>query len=144
MMQMLRLTRACVLLAACALSGPALAENWIEIAASADGKVRQYLDIDSIERNLGSVEMWRVLDYAQKPAPEISGKAYASQRIHLEFDCAARSMRQSYVGWHAAPSGKGALLREGADSEWQIDAFDELTLPLWKIACEGLSLSRKP
>ena len=139
MMHMLRLTRASVLLIACALSGPALAENWVEISASADGKVRQYLDIDSIERNLGSVEMWRVLDFTQKPAPEIRGKAYASQRIHLEFDCAARSMRQSYVGWHAAPGGKGSVLSEGADSEWQIDAFDELTLPLWTIACENLS-----
>ncbi len=126
-----------------ALSDTVLAENWVQISTSADGKIQQYLDIDSIERNLGSVEMWRVLDYSQKPAPEIRGKAYASQRIHLEFDCAARSMRQTYIGWHTAPGGKGTLLNEGADSEWQIDSFDELTLPLWKVACESMTIRRK-
>ncbi len=79
-----------------------------------------------------------MLDYA-KQAPQVNGKSAASVRIQLEFDCPARSMRQRYVGWHAAPGGKGSVLNEGVDSEWQIDAFDELTLPLWKIACEGLA-----
>lgn len=129
-----------VLIALAALSGTALAENWVEISTSADKKIKQYLDIDSIDRNLGSVEVHRLLDYPQ--AREINGKRYASQRSHLEFDCAARSMRQIQLDWYAAPMGKGETLAGESDSDWQIDSFDEFTLPLWKIACEGLKLPR--
>ncbi len=128
----------CALLLTMLLAVTARAESWIEISASADGKFRQYLDVDSIERNLGNVELWQVLDYA-KQAPQVNGKSAASVRIQLEFDCPARSMRQRYVGWHAAAMGKGELLKEDIDAEWQIDSFDTLTLPLWQIACEGLA-----
>ncbi len=131
-----------VLMMSMVLTASAQAESWIEISAGADGKFRQYLDVDSIERNLGNVELWEVIDYANE-VPKVNGKSAASQRIQLEFDCPARAMRQRYVGWHAAGMGKGQLLKEEADAEWQIDSFDALTLPLWQIACEGLSPPRQ-
>ncbi len=124
------------------LSTSALAENWVEISTSTDKTIKQYLDVDSIDRNLGSVEMHRLLDYPPNQARAIDGKAYSSQRSHLEFDCAARSMRQMTVTWFTQPIGKGESLKAEVDTDWRIDSFDEFTLPLWRIACEGLKLSR--
>ncbi len=135
--------RVLVLLRSAALSSTALADNWVEISASSDKTVRQYVDVDSIERNLGSVEMHRLLDYPAKQAREVNGKHFRSQRSHLEFDCAARSMRRHEVVWHAAAMGKGESLKVEVDTDWQIDSFDDFTLPLWKVACEGLNILRR-
>ena len=114
----------------------ARAENWVEITSSPDGGVKQYLDVDSIERNLGSVVLWRVFDYQPPYMRRVNGKAYRSQRVQTEFDCDSRAMRQKYFAWHGEPMGKGPLYYEGSVTEWEIDSFDEFTLPLWKMACE--------
>jgi hypothetical protein len=45
-------------------------------------------------------------------------------------------MRQKYFAWHGEPMGKGPIHHEDSPIEWEIDAFDEFTLPLWKMACE--------
>jgi hypothetical protein len=45
-------------------------------------------------------------------------------------------MRQKYFSWHSASKGKGVLIEDGSSVEWEIDSFDEFTLPLWKMACE--------
>lgn len=115
---------------------PAHAENWVEITSSPDGGVKQYLDVDSIERNLGSVVLWRVFDYQPPYMRRVNGKSYRSQRVQTEFDCDSRAMRQKYFAWHGEPMGKGSLYYEGSATEWEIDSFDEFTLPLWKMACE--------
>lgn len=112
------------------------AENWVEITSSPDGGVKQYLDIDSIERNLGSVVLWRVFDYQPPYMRRVNGNPYRSQRVQTEFDCDSRAMRQKYVAWHGEPMGKGPVFNEDSAIEWEIDAFDEFTLPLWKMACE--------
>ena len=112
------------------------AENWVEITSSPDGGVKQYLDIDSIERNLGSVVLWRVFDYQPPFMRRVNGNPYRSQRVQTEFDCDSRAMRQKYVAWHGEPMGKGPVFNEDSAIEWEIDAFDEFTLPLWKMACE--------
>ncbi len=119
-----------------ALGHAAQAENWVEITSSPDGGVKQFLDIDSIERNSGSVEMWRVFDYKAPYLRQVNRKPYSSQRVHTEFDCPGRAMRQVYFAWHAEPMGKGELLYQSEYPEiWEIDSFDEFTKPLWKIAC---------
>ncbi len=115
---------------------PTHAENWVEITSSPDGGVKQYLDIDSIERNLGSVVLWRVFDYQPPYMRRVNGNPYRSQRVQTEFDCDSRAMRQKYFAWHGEPMGKGPLHYEGSATEWEIDSFDEFTLPLWKMACE--------
>jgi hypothetical protein len=112
------------------------AENWVEITSSPDGGVKQYLDVDSIERNLGSVVMWRVFDYQPPYMRRVNGKAYRSQRVQTEFDCDSRAMRQKYFAWHGESMGTGPIHHEDSAIEWEIDTFDEFTLPLWKIACE--------
>ncbi len=125
-----------VLALASLLTCGAQAANWVEISSSADGGVRQYLDIDRIERNLGLVELWRVFDYQPARQRKVDSKAYASQLVHTEFDCPSRAMRQTYAAWHAEPMGQGNILEEVKDPDvWQIDSFDESTGPLWKIAC---------
>ncbi len=114
----------------------AQAENWVEITSSPDGGVKQYLDIDSIERNLGSVVMWRVFEYQSPYMRQANQKAYKSQRIQTEFDCQSRAMRQVYFAWHEGSLGKGKMHAEGSSAEWEIDSFNEFTEPLWKMACE--------
>lgn len=114
----------------------AQAANWVEISSSADGGVKQYLDIDRIERNLGLVEVWRVFDYQPAHQRTLENKPYASQVVHTEFDCPSRAMRQVSLVWHAGPMGKGEVLQEATVADaWEIDSFDEFTRPLWKIAC---------
>ncbi len=114
----------------------AQAANWVEISSSADGGVKQYLDIDRIERNLGHVELWRVVDYQPAHQRKVESKPYASQVVHTEFDCPSRAMRQVSHAWHAGPMGNGEVLQqESSGSTWEIDSFDEFTRPLWKIAC---------
>lgn len=114
----------------------AQAANWVEISASADGGVKQYLDIDRIERNLGLVDVWRVLDYQPSHQHKVESKSYASQVVHTEFDCPSRAMRQVSHAWHAGPMGNGEVVQEVATADtWEIDSFDELTRPIWKIAC---------
>ena len=114
----------------------AQAENWVEITSSPDGGVKQYLDIDSIERNLGSVVMWRVFEYQAPYMRQVNQKTYKSQRIQTEFDCSSRAMRQVYFAWHGGSLGKGERHYEGSSAEWEIDSFNEFTEPLWKMACE--------
>lgn len=114
----------------------AQAENWVEITSSPDGGIKQYLDIDSIDRNLGSVVMWRVFEYQSPYMRQVNQKAYKSQRIQTEFDCQSRAMRQVYFAWHQESLGKGKIHDEGSSAEWEIDSFDEFTEPLWKMACE--------
>ena len=115
---------------------PAQAENWVEIAASSDGSIKEYLDVDSIERHLGSVTLWRVFEYQPPHIRKVNGKASRSQRIQTEFECDSRAMRQKYFAWYSESMGKGAILEEDSIVEWEIDSFDEFTLPLWKMACE--------
>lgn len=114
----------------------AQAENWVEITSSPDGGVKQYLDVDSIERNLGSVVMWRVFEYQSPYMRRVNRKAYKSQRIQTEFDCDSRAMRQVYFAWHEESMGKGEIHHQGSSTEWEIDSFNEFTEPLWKMACE--------
>jgi hypothetical protein len=118
------------------LSFGAHAANWVEISSNADGGVKQYLDIDRIERNLGLVELWRVFDYQPPYQRQIDRKSYASQLVRTEIDCPSRAMRQVSLAWHAGPMGKGEVLQEvNEPNVWEIDSFDEFTRPLWKIAC---------
>lgn len=118
------------------LSFGAHAANWVEISSNADGGVKQYLDIDRIERNLGLVELWRVFDYQPPYQRQIDRKPYASQLVRTEIDCPSRAMRQVSLAWHAGPMGKGEVLQEvNEPNVWEIDSFDEFTRPLWKIAC---------
>lgn len=114
----------------------AQAANWVEISSNADGGVKQYLDIDRIERNLGHVELWRVFDYQPPYQRKVERKPAASQVVHTEFDCPSRAMRQVSHAWHAGPMGQGEILQEEdiADA-WEIDSFDEFTHPIWKIVC---------
>lgn len=117
------------------LATTASAENWVQISSSVEGGARQYVDLDRIERHLGAVDLWRVLDY---PAPqrEIDSKPFVSQLVHTEFDCPARAMRQVSRSWHAEPMGKGPLVHEVRDAAlWEIDSIDESSQPLWDIAC---------
>ena len=130
-------SKALILAALIGLSAlPAQAENWVEITSSPDGGVKQYLDVDSIERNLGSVTLWRVFEYQSPYMRRVNRKSYKSQRIQTEFDCQSRAMRQVYFAWHEESLGKGAIHHEGSSAEWEIDSFDEFTEPLWKMACE--------
>lgn len=115
---------------------PAQAENWVEITSSADGGIKQYLDADSIDRNLGSVVMSRVFEYQSPYMRRVNQKSYRSQRIQTEFDCQSRAMRQVHFSWHEESMGKGPAHHEGSSTEWLIDSFDEFTEPLWKMACE--------
>lgn len=117
-------------------SWSAHAENWVEITSSPDGGVKQYLDIDSIERNLGSVVMWRVFEYQSPYMRRVNRKEYKSQKIQTEFDCQSKAMRQVYFAWHQASMGGGEILHQGSSIEWEIDSLNEFTEPLWKIACE--------
>ncbi len=118
------------------ITSSAHSANWVEISSHADGGVRQYLDLDTMERNLGSVELSRVIDYQPAHRREIDRKAYASELVRTEFDCPSRAVRRVAVTAHAGPMAQGAVVHENKESSlWEIDSFDEFTAPLWKIAC---------
>ena len=112
------------------------AENWVNITQSTKTGVTQYVDVDSIERNLGLVEMWRILEHKPPSLRKVNGKPYTSQKIRTEFDCPSRAMRQVSYTWHAGALATGEVLNQMTVPDvWFIDQFDELTLPLWKMAC---------
>ena len=117
-------------------TAPAHAENWVEITSTANGDIKQYLDVDSIVRHLGTVTLTRVFEYKPSDINRVNGVPYRSKRIQTEFDCESRAMQQKYFSWHSATMGKGVLIEDGSTVEWEVDSFDEFTLPLWKMACE--------
>lgn len=118
------------------LTGVSYAENWVSITQSTKTGITQYVDVDSIERNLGLVEMWRILEYKPPSLRRVNGKPYTSQKIRTEFDCPSRAMRQASTSWHAGTLASGEVLNQMTIPDvWLIDQFDELTLPLWKMAC---------
>ncbi len=125
------------MLALAALLGPtAQAAHWVEISSTPDGSVRQYLDLDSMERNLGLVELDRMFNYQPPRGREADGKPYASEVVHTEFDCPSHATRQVSMARHAEAMGKGDLVQQNSEpSLWDIDNFDEFTQPVWKIAC---------
>ncbi len=132
----MKLVASLILALSGALAGNALAANWVDISPDPKKGIRHYLDTDSIERNLGSVVVWRMLDYPQPQRQRVDQQVFASQRVQTEFDCAARAMRQVYLAWYAAPMGAGIPLKESREADdWQIDQFDALMLPVWQIAC---------
>ena len=125
-----------VAVSATLLWSAAHAENWVAVGSRADG-TSQYLDLDSIERNLGLVEMDRVIDYAS-PQRTGDGKRFASQRFRTEIDCGGRAMRQAAIEWRSGAKGSGTLVTENrVPEDWAIDQFDDFTAPLWQIACES-------
>lgn len=111
-------------------------ENWVKITQSPDGSVTQHLDMDSIENNAGLVDMHHVLEFKAAKLRRVNGKPYTSQKIHTEIDCSTRAMRKVSTTWTAGSLGKGEVLQEDKpQAVWLINQFDELTQPLWKIAC---------
>lgn len=118
------------------LSTMACAENWVIINQSAKTGITQYVDIDSIERNLGLVEMWRIFEHKAPSLREVNKKPYTSQKIRTEFDCPSHAMHQVSYTWHTGALASGEVLKEVTlPGDWLIDQFDEFTLPLWKMAC---------
>ena len=112
------------------------ADNWVIITQSTKTGVTQYVDVDSIERNLGLVEMWRIFEHKAPSLRKMNGKPLTSQKIRTEFDCPSRAMREVSYAWYAGPMATGERVKEMTiPDSWLIDQFDEFTLPLWKMAC---------
>ncbi len=124
------------LIAAALLSSTVHAENWVEVTGSQNGLIRQYVDIDGIDRNLGHVELSRMFSIdASKPAAVDAGHP-ASQRVTTEVDCAARALRDIHAVAYSQPMAQGDKLHDiPLSSEWAINPQDEFTQPLWQIAC---------
>lgn len=112
------------------------AENWVIITQSSKTGMTQYVDVDSIERNLGLVEMWRIVEHKAPSLRKMNGKPLTSQKIRTEFDCPSRAMRQVSYTWYAGAMATGEIINQMTVPDiWLIDQFDEFTLPLWKMAC---------
>jgi hypothetical protein len=112
------------------------ADNWVIITQSTKTGVTQYVDVDSIERNLGLVEMWRIFEHKPPSLRKANGKPLTSQKIRTEFDCPSRAMRQVSYTWYAGAMATGDIVNQMTIPDvWLIDQFDEFTLPLWKMAC---------
>ena len=112
------------------------AENWVVITQSTKTGVTQYVDIDSIERNLGLVELWRIFEHKPPALRKVNGKPLTSQKIRTEFDCPSRAMRHVSYTWYAGAMATGEIVNQVTIPDvWLIDQFDEFTLPLWKMAC---------
>ena len=112
------------------------ADNWVIITQSTKTGVTQYVDVDSIERNLGLVEMWRIFEHKPPSLRQANGKPLTSQKIRTEFDCPSRAMRQVSYTWYAGSMASGDIVNQMTVPDvWLIDKFDEFTLPLWKMAC---------
>ena len=112
------------------------AENWVVITQSTKTGVTQYVDVDSIERNLGLIEMWRIFEHKPPSLRKMNGKPLTSQKIRTEFDCPSRAMRQVSYTWYAGAMATGDIVNQMTIPDvWLIDQFDEFTLPLWKMAC---------
>lgn len=112
------------------------ADNWVIITQSTKTGVTQYVDVDTIERNLGLVEMWRIFEHKPPSLRKANGKPLTSQKIRTEFDCPSRAMRQVSYTWYAGSMASGDIVNQMTVPDvWLIDQFDEFTLPLWKMAC---------
>ena len=112
------------------------AENWVVITQSTKTGVTQYVDVDSIERNLGLIELWRIFEHKPPALSKVNGKPLTSQKIRTEFDCPSRAMRQVSYTWYAGAMATGEIVNQVTIPDvWLIDQFDEFTLPLWKMAC---------
>jgi hypothetical protein len=112
------------------------AENWVVITQSTKTGVTQYVDVDSIERNLGLIEMWRIFEHKPPSLRKMNGKPLTSKKIRTEFDCPSRAMRQVSYTWYAGAMATGDIVNQMTIPDvWLIDQFDEFTLPLWKMAC---------
>ena len=112
------------------------AENWVVITQSTKTGVTQYVDVDSIERNLGLIEMWRIFEHKPPSLRKMNGKPLTSQKIRTEFDCPSRAMREVSYTWYAGSMATGDIVNQMTIPDvWLIDQFDEFTLPLWKMAC---------
>ncbi len=118
------------------LTTVAHADNWVIITQSTQTGVTQYVDVDSIERNLGLVELWRIFEHKPPSLRKVNGKPLTSQKIRTEFDCPSRAMRQVSYTWYTGAMATGEIVNQVTIPDvWLIDQFDEFTLPLWKMAC---------
>ncbi len=125
-----------LLLAGLLLNTAAHAEHWVEVTSSQDGAVKQFVDMDSIERYPGLVTLSRLFSFDASRHPAVNGKHPASQRVNTEIECVARAIRDVEASAYSEPMGQGDKLHEiPLPSDWAIDPQDEFVRPLWQIAC---------
>ena len=119
-------------------SGTAYAE-WVSVGS--DGKLTIYVDPDTIRREGDIVELWELLDF--KTIQVETGRAhwkprisYLSTMIQYDFDCALERTRARVQEWFSGNMGSDNMVSIDADADnWRLVAPENLSHPLWKIAC---------
>ena len=97
-------------------SGPAYAE-WVRVSGDNQGKMAAYVDLSTIRRKAGVVEMWELWDFKDRQA-SASG-SFLSSKTQRGYDCAGKRRRRLAGSWFSGHMEKGKLLySDSHKSEW--------------------------
>lgn len=96
---------------------------------------KQYIDLDSAQRNGKFVRVWSLVDYERPIGPE--GAKYNSTKLLFEFDCTDRRLRTLVTRNYSFRMGSGINL-SGPDraESWEHIEPDSEVLAYWKLACK--------
>ena len=123
--------RVVALLLVCA-AGSATA-GWVRVRG--DGVVNVLADPATIVRSGDIVKMWSVINYTQvRTMPD--GKAYASSRQQLEYDCVEHQSRSLFFSRHTEYTGWGDVVyKNELPGRWIPVPEGSVGAALMKFAC---------
>jgi hypothetical protein len=114
-------------------SGPVYAEL-VRVSGDNQGKMAAYVDLSTIRRKAGVVEMWELWDFKDRQA-SASG-SFLSSKTQRGYDCAGKRRRRLAGSWFSGHMEKGKLLySDSHKSEWVPVEPDSMHQTLWKFAC---------
>ena len=99
---------------ACAVAAckPAPREEWVVFEAAPDATI--YIDPSTVRKEDGRAEMWALIDYAS-PQPDKTGKQVMSDKLHYQYDCAAKQFSITDTSAHAGPMASGETINVNPD-----------------------------
>jgi len=114
-------------------TGPVYAEL-VLVSGDKQGKMAAYVDLSTIRRKAGVVEMWELWDFKDRQA-SASG-SFLSSKTQRDYDCAGKRRRRLAGSWFSGHMEKGKLLySDSYKSEWVPVEPDSMPQTLWKFAC---------
>lgn len=113
------------------LGGEPAYGGWVRIATDDQG-MTAYVDLDTIQRKGGLVEMWALVDIETA-----KGNSFLSRKEHVVYDCSAERHRLLAGSWYSEHMGKGNVdAIDSHESKWNPVEPESIPHIFWKVACD--------
>jgi hypothetical protein len=112
---------------------PAPAAEWVVFEAAPEATL--YIDPSTIHKDGSRADMWVLIDY-KNPQSDKTGKKVLSDKIHYQYDCAAKQLSITETSAHTGAMGAGEIVNITPDAPEVMSIPAGTTAEkLWQRAC---------